>query len=254
VDRRLDDAELRRRHDRARHLRRSLLDVAELLGLSRGAVLLAGRVVRSADARRPSRADAHVVDGGELARERRSQAVRRQLDTGVGEGEDGSYDRSTGSSSGPAGAEPADERRAVRHPDPRRTSVRDRSEMRSTCSPSSISRHSSSRRASTGPSARTVVPALPPAVPGLGELSRSARVSRARSADYAPLTSGGFPEPDFNFRSVRGSAVVRWEFRPGSALYVVWNENRADVVPVGDSASRRICARSRPRRRMTCSW
>jgi hypothetical protein len=55
----------------------------------------------------------------------------------------------------------------------------------------------------------------------------------ARTRDYTPLA--GFPaNPDFNFRSVRGSAVVRWEFRPGSALYVVWNENRADVVPVGD--------------------
>jgi hypothetical protein len=55
----------------------------------------------------------------------------------------------------------------------------------------------------------------------------------ARTRNYAPFT--GDPEnPDFNFRSVRGSAVVRWEFRPGSALYVVWNENRADVVPIGD--------------------
>jgi hypothetical protein len=46
--------------------------------------------------------------------------------------------------------------------------------------------------------------------------------------------NGSVPNLDFNFRSVRGSAVVRWEFRPGSALYVVWNENRADVVPLGD--------------------
>jgi hypothetical protein len=57
---------------------------------------------------------------------------------------------------------------------------------------------------------------------------------RARSAEYAPYASAGVTDPDFNFRSVRGSAVVRWEFRPGSALYVVWNENRADVAPVGD--------------------
>jgi hypothetical protein len=41
-------------------------------------------------------------------------------------------------------------------------------------------------------------------------------------------------DPDFNFRSVRGSAVMRWEFRPGSALYVVWNENRSDVAPIGN--------------------
>jgi len=60
----------------------------------------------------------------------------------------------------------------------------------------------------------------------------------ARTRDYAPFT-GSVDNPDFNFRSVRGSAVVRWEFRPGSALYVVWNENRADVVPVGDFSFRR---------------
>ena len=48
-----------------------------------------------------------------------------------------------------------------------------------------------------------------------------------------------FGNPDFNLRSVRGSAVVRWEFRPGSALYVVWNENRSDTVPVGDFRVRR---------------
>ncbi|HEX2831912.1 MAG TPA: DUF5916 domain-containing protein [Thermoanaerobaculia bacterium] len=55
----------------------------------------------------------------------------------------------------------------------------------------------------------------------------------ARTADYTPY-AGAVGDNDFNFRSVRGSAVVRWEFRPGSALYVVWNENRSDVVPVGN--------------------
>ena len=48
-----------------------------------------------------------------------------------------------------------------------------------------------------------------------------------------------FANPDFNFRSLRGSAVVRWEFRPGSAVYFVWNENRADVERVGDFRVRR---------------
>jgi len=32
---------------------------------------------------------------------------------------------------------------------------------------------------------------------------------------------------------MRGSAVLRWEFRPGSALYVAWNENRNDTLPDG---------------------
>jgi hypothetical protein len=63
-------------------------------------------------------------------------------------------------------------------------------------------------------------------------------LAAARTRNYTPFT-GAVANPDFNFRSVRGSAVVRWEFRPGSALYVVWNENRADVVPVGDFSFRR---------------
>lgn len=64
----------------------------------------------------------------------------------------------------------------------------------------------------------------------------------ARTRDYTPYAYAE-PDPDFNFRSVRGSAVVRWEFRPGSALYVVWNENRAKVEPIGDfSVSRDLRA------------
>jgi hypothetical protein len=63
-------------------------------------------------------------------------------------------------------------------------------------------------------------------------------LTRPRDDDYTPIAAVGF-NPDFNFRSVRGSAVVRWEFRPGSALYVVWNENRSDVAPIGDFRVRR---------------
>jgi len=63
-------------------------------------------------------------------------------------------------------------------------------------------------------------------------------LTRARTADYEPYAAT-FPDPDFNFRSVRGSAVVRWEFRPGSALYIAWNENRSDVAPFGDFRFRR---------------
>jgi hypothetical protein len=63
-------------------------------------------------------------------------------------------------------------------------------------------------------------------------------LAAARTRDYTPYAwTGG--DPDFNFRSVRGSAVLRWEFRPGSALYVAWNENRADVAPFGDFRLRR---------------
>lgn len=63
------------------------------------------------------------------------------------------------------------------------------------------------------------------------------QLTRPRDDDYFPVAAPF--DPDFNFRSVRGSAVARWEFRPGSALYAVWNENRADVAPIGDFSFRR---------------
>ena len=31
---------------------------------------------------------------------------------------------------------------------------------------------------------------------------------------------------DFNFRSLRGTAVMRWEYRPGSTLFFVWTQER----------------------------
>jgi hypothetical protein len=71
-----------------------------------------------------------------------------------------------------------------------------------------------------------------------GDYQELHKLAAPRTADYVPY-AGPVGEPDFNFRSVRGSAVVRWEFRPGSALYVVWNENRADVVRQGDFRFRR---------------
>ncbi|HVS33052.1 MAG TPA: DUF5916 domain-containing protein [Thermoanaerobaculia bacterium] len=58
-------------------------------------------------------------------------------------------------------------------------------------------------------------------------------LAAARTRHYTPY-SGAVGSDDFNFRSVRGSAVARWEFRPGSALYIAWNENRATVAGVGD--------------------
>jgi hypothetical protein len=42
------------------------------------------------------------------------------------------------------------------------------------------------------------------------------------------------PQPDFNFRSLRGNAVLRWEWRPGSTLYVAWQQNRSASAPIGD--------------------
>ena len=48
-----------------------------------------------------------------------------------------------------------------------------------------------------------------------------------------------FSNPDFNFRSLRGNAVVRWEYRPGSTVFLVWTQNRSSQDPVGDFQFRR---------------
>jgi len=40
--------------------------------------------------------------------------------------------------------------------------------------------------------------------------------------------------PDFNYRSLRGNAVFRWEYRPGSTLFIVWQQSREDTAPYGD--------------------
>jgi hypothetical protein len=43
-----------------------------------------------------------------------------------------------------------------------------------------------------------------------------------------------FDNPDLNFRSLRGNAVLRWEYRPGSTLFLVWQQQRAGGEPFGD--------------------
>lgn len=49
---------------------------------------------------------------------------------------------------------------------------------------------------------------------------------------YAPYAYSG--NPDFNFLSFRTTNVLRWEYRPGSAVFVVWQQGREDVSQQGD--------------------
>jgi hypothetical protein len=41
-----------------------------------------------------------------------------------------------------------------------------------------------------------------------------------------PASAFTFNDRDFNRRSLRGNAVLRWEYRPGSALFLVWQQSR----------------------------
>ncbi len=56
---------------------------------------------------------------------------------------------------------------------------------------------------------------------------------RPNSFDFEPY-AGAIPDLDFNLRSLRGNAVLRWEWRPGSTIYVAWQQSRQDVADVGN--------------------
>ena len=49
-----------------------------------------------------------------------------------------------------------------------------------------------------------------------------------------PANSFELANPDFTFRSLRGNAVFRWEYVPGSTLFLVWTQDRASAEPFGD--------------------
>ena len=48
-----------------------------------------------------------------------------------------------------------------------------------------------------------------------------------------------FDNPDFSFREFRSNLVLRWEYKPGSSLYVVWSEGRTGEEPFAESRFRR---------------
>ena len=49
-----------------------------------------------------------------------------------------------------------------------------------------------------------------------------------------PALPMSFAKQDFNFKSLRGNAVLRWEYMPGSTLYFVWTQSRSDYEPTGE--------------------
>jgi hypothetical protein len=43
-----------------------------------------------------------------------------------------------------------------------------------------------------------------------------------------------FENPNFNFFEFRSNLVARWEYIPGSVIYVVWSQGRTDETELGD--------------------
>jgi hypothetical protein len=54
-----------------------------------------------------------------------------------------------------------------------------------------------------------------------------------------PAPAFAFAQPDFNFKSARVNAIFRWEWRPGSTLYLAWTQRRQDTAHPGDFELRR---------------
>jgi hypothetical protein len=48
------------------------------------------------------------------------------------------------------------------------------------------------------------------------------------NARYKPYTAPAGAQTAFKFTQLRTNAVVRWEYRPGSTLFVVWQHGRQD--------------------------
>ncbi len=68
--------------------------------------------------------------------------------------------------------------------------------------------------------------------------------SAAAAAYYIDENGDGASEfemddPDFNVREFNSNLVLRWEFGPGSILYLVWSQGRSDYVSQGRFALRR---------------
>jgi hypothetical protein len=61
-----------------------------------------------------------------------------------------------------------------------------------------------------------------------------------------------FGRPDFSFRQLRSTAVLRWEYRPGGAVFAIWSHGRTsddadgrfalgrDLRALGDTAAENV--------------
>ena len=62
------------------------------------------------------------------------------------------------------------------------------------------------------------------------ELSATPRAA-SYDARYLPFTPPAGSNAGLNYKQLRSNTVVRWEYRPGSTLFVVWTHGREAFVP-----------------------
>jgi hypothetical protein len=61
-----------------------------------------------------------------------------------------------------------------------------------------------------------------------GENNYNVDEDKNGSVDY------GFDNADFNFKEFLSNLVVRWEYNPGSSVYLVWSQTRQHSADIGD--------------------
>jgi hypothetical protein len=59
----------------------------------------------------------------------------------------------------------------------------------------------------------------------VGSYSNFKRLTEGGTYDFEPYDYQG-SDPDFNFKSFKANVVLRWEYRPGSLIYLVWTHDR----------------------------
>ena len=73
----------------------------------------------------------------------------------------------------------------------------------------------------------------------VGAYVKLAEASRAEAYDerFQPWTGAGSTDPGgFNVKEFRSNAVFRWEYMPGSTLFLVWSQGRSEFAPrMGDA-------------------
>ena len=69
-----------------------------------------------------------------------------------------------------------------------------------------------------------------------GRYSHFGELAAARTRLMTPLAAA-LPSRDFNVQSFRSNLVLRWEWRPGSTLFLVWQQDRAREEAIGSRVS-----------------
>lgn len=67
-----------------------------------------------------------------------------------------------------------------------------------------------------------------------GSIARAGNGYTVDPDGSGPLAGFNVPDRSFTTRSLRGNAVVRWEYRPGSTFFLVWQQDRLNPARADD--------------------